>query len=183
MSSKNAAKWCVMWPYFVFDLENAQFHHFFRNFIRTSGSNICWPPNKYFWNKCKKCFNLSYNLDQLSLIFLLHIMTVRKVKIFLTVSRDSSTDRQQKANSVLINSTLSDERVKSKNSNHYLSSETRTKFLTFWEFCEKKMHWCTVLSQLNARENIKLGILDTCLERDPENCFWVLSVIRLLMTS
>ena len=180
MSSKNAAKWCVMWPYFVFDLENAQFHHFFRNFIRTSGSNIYWSPNKYFWNKCKKCFNLSYNL---SLIYLLHIMTVRKVKIFLTVSRDSSTDRQQKANSVLINSTLSDERVKSKNSNHYLSSETRTKFLTFWEFCEKKMHWCTVLSQLNARENIKLGILDTCLERDPENCFWVLSVIRLLMTS
>ena len=145
ISSKNAAKWCVTWPFFELGLENPQFDHFFRNFIRTSGSRFCWSQIKYFSNQCKKCFNLRYNLNNLSQIFLFHIMTVRDVKMFLTVSRDSSTDKQQKANSVLINSTLSDKKVKSKNSNHYLPSETRTKFLTFCqfpdlpiEFCEKK---------------------------------------------
>ena len=92
ISSKNAAKWCVTWPFFEYDLENLQFDHYFRNFIRTSGSKICWSQNKYFSNQCKKCFDLRYNLNNLSQIFLFHIMTVRDVKMFLTVSRDLSTD-------------------------------------------------------------------------------------------
>ena len=69
ISSKNAAKWCVTWPFFEYDLENPQFDHYFRNFIRTSGSKICWSQNKYFSNQCKKCFNLRYNFDNLSVIF------------------------------------------------------------------------------------------------------------------
>ena len=108
ISSENATKWCVTWPYFAYDLENAQFHHSFRDFIRTSDSKICRPPNKYFSNQCKKCFNLRYNLDHLSLIFLFHIMTVRDVKMFVAVSRDSSTDKQNKIYWALRNSTWSD---------------------------------------------------------------------------
>ena len=88
ISSKNAAKWCVTWPFFEYDLENLQFDHYFRNFIRTSGSRICWSQNKYFSNQCKKCFHLRYNLNNLYLILLFHIMTVRDLKIFLTESRD-----------------------------------------------------------------------------------------------
>ena len=88
ISSENAAQWCVTWPFFEYDLENPQFDHYFRNFIRTSGSKICWSQNKYFSNQCKKCINMRYNLDNLILIFLFHIMTVRDVKMFLTVSRD-----------------------------------------------------------------------------------------------
>ena len=45
--SKNAEKWCVTWPFFEYDLENPQFGHYFRNFIRTSGSKISWSQNKY----------------------------------------------------------------------------------------------------------------------------------------
>ena len=86
--SKNATKWCVMWPYFANDLENAQFHHSFRNLIITTGWKICWSANKYFQNQCKKCFNLRYNLHHLSLIFLFHKMTLRDVEMFLAVSRD-----------------------------------------------------------------------------------------------
>jgi len=108
ISSKNATKWCVMWPYFEYDLENAQFHHTFRNFIRTSGSKIGWSPNKYFSNPCKKCFNLRYSLDNLSLFFLFQIMTVRDVKMFLAVSRDLSIDKQNKIYWALKNSTWSD---------------------------------------------------------------------------
>ena len=92
ISSENAAKWCVTWPFFEYDLENPQFNHYFRNVIRTSGSRICWSQNIYFSNQCKKCFDLRYNLNNLSQIFLFHIMTVRDVKMFLTVSRDLSTD-------------------------------------------------------------------------------------------
>ena len=69
ISSKNAVKWCVTWPFFEYDLENPQFDHYFRNFIRTSGSKICWSQNKYFSNQCKKCFNLRHNFDNLSVIF------------------------------------------------------------------------------------------------------------------
>ena len=108
ISSKNATKWCVMWPYFEYDLENAQFHQTFRNLIRTSGSKIRWSPNKYFSNQCKKCFNLRYSLDHLSLIFLFQIMTVRDVKMFLAVSRDLSIDKQNKIYWALRNSTWSD---------------------------------------------------------------------------
>ena len=93
ISSKNAAKWCVTWPFSEYGLENPQFDHYFRNFIRTSGSKISWSQNKYFWNQCKKCFHLRYKLDNLSLIFLFLIMTVRDEKMFLTASRDSSTDK------------------------------------------------------------------------------------------
>ena len=88
ISSKNAAKWCVTWPFFEYDLENPQFDRYFRNFIRTSGSKICWSRYKYFSNPCKKCINLRYNLDNLSPIFLFNIMTVRDLKIFLTESHD-----------------------------------------------------------------------------------------------
>ena len=95
ISSENAAKWCVTWLFFEYDLDNPQFHHYFRNFIRTSGSNICWSQNKYLSNQCKKCINLRYNLGNLSLIFLFHIMTVRDVNMFLAVSHDSLTDRHQ----------------------------------------------------------------------------------------
>ena len=41
-----------------------------------------------FQISAKKCINLRYNLDNLSPIFLFHIMTVRDLKIFLTESRD-----------------------------------------------------------------------------------------------
>ena len=111
ISSKNAAKWYATWPFFEFDLENPQFDHYFRNLIRTSGSKICWSQNKYFSKQCKKCFNLKYNLDILSLIFLFYIMAVRNAKMFLIVSRDSSTDKQQKPMWSLIDFTLSDKRV------------------------------------------------------------------------
>ena len=47
-------------------------------------------------------------MDNLSLIFLFHIMTVRDVKMFLAVSRDLSTDRNQKGEKRLDNSTLGD---------------------------------------------------------------------------
>ena len=77
--SENAAKWCVTWPFFEYDLENPQFDHYFRNFMRTSGSRFCWAQNKYFSYQCKKYFNLRYNLNNLSQIFLFHIMTVRDV--------------------------------------------------------------------------------------------------------
>ena len=115
ISSKNAAKWCVTWPYFAYDLENAQIHHSFRNFVRTSGSKICRSPNKYFFNQCKKCFNLRYNSDYLSLIFFFHIMTVRDVKMFLAISRDLSTDKQNKIHRWIKNSTCSDKSHSKKN--------------------------------------------------------------------
>ena len=112
ISSKNAAKWCVTWPFFEYDLENPQFHHYFRNFIRTSGSKICWSQNKYFSNQCKKCFDLRYNLNNLSQIFLFHIMTVRDLKMFLVVSSDLSTDRHQMGLFTLGNSLFSDKSQK-----------------------------------------------------------------------
>ena len=115
ISSKNATKWCAMWPYFEYDLDNNPFHHFFWNFIRTSGSNIGWSPNKYFSNQCKKCFNLRYNLDHLSLVFLFHVMTVRDVKMFSVVSRDLSTDKQNKIHGWIRKSTCSDKSHSKKN--------------------------------------------------------------------
>ena len=108
ISSENAAKWCVTWPFSEYDLENPQFDHFFRNFIRTSGSRFCWSQNKHFSYQCKKYFNFRYNLNNLSQIFLFHIMTVRDVKMFLTGSRDLSTDKQNKTYKSLRKSTWSD---------------------------------------------------------------------------
>ena len=105
-------------------------------------------------------------------------MTVRDVKMFLTVSRDSSTDKQQKANSVLINSTLSDKKVKSKNSNYYLPSETRTKFLTFCqfpdlpiEFCEKKNALVYCLITFKYQKNHKIGHFGYMLGKRPGKGF------------
>ena len=46
-------------------------------------------------------------------------------KMFLTVSRDSSTDKQQRLMWSLSDSTLSDKRVQNQNSNHIFSNETR----------------------------------------------------------
>ena len=130
MSSKNAAKWCVTWPFFELGLENPQFGHFFRNFIRTSGSKICWSPNKYFSNQCKKCFNLRYILNHLPLIFFFHIMTIRDVKQFLVVSRDSSIDKQYKWSCWIGFSTLSDKRLQMRNFNQ--NSPKKLTFLLFF---------------------------------------------------
>ena len=63
ISSQNAVKWCVTWPFFGYDLENPKFDQYFRNFIRTSVQRSV-------------DHNLRYNLDNLSLIFLFPIMTV-----------------------------------------------------------------------------------------------------------
>ena len=82
ISSKNATEWCVTWLVFEYDLKNALFDHSLEIWFATSGLNICWSQNKYFWNQCKKCFNLRCHLDHLSLIFLFNIMTVRIGKCF-----------------------------------------------------------------------------------------------------
>ena len=108
ISSKNATEWCVTWLVFEYDLKNALFDHSLEIWFATSGLNICWSQNKYFWNQCKKCFNLRCHLDHLSLIFLFNIRTVRIGKMFLVVSRDSLTDKQNKIYWALRNSTWSD---------------------------------------------------------------------------
>ena len=66
----------------------------------------------------------------------------QKVKMFLTVSRDSSTDRQQKANSVLINSTLSDKSEKRRNSNHTSRNDALRKILTLCQFPDPPIDFC-----------------------------------------
>ena len=72
-------------------------------------------------------------------------MTVWNEKLFLTVSRDLSTDKQQRGIERLINSTLSDKRLKTTESNHKLSNETVRKNFDLmeisWlliEFCENQ---------------------------------------------
>ena len=135
-----------MWPYFGYDLENAQ--HFTTVFEILSELPVRRSVDdqiNIFFKSVQKCFNLRYNLDHLSLIFLFRIMTVRDVKMFLAVSHDSSTDKQKRGISPISHFTLSDKRIKAKNSNHYLPNETRKKFLTFChfpdlliEFCEKE---------------------------------------------
>ena len=82
--------------------------------------------NKYFWNQCSKCVSLSYHFPLLFQIFLIRIMTVRDEKMLLTMTRDSSTDKQQKLMWSLSDSTLSDKRVQNQNSNHKFSNETRS---------------------------------------------------------
>ena len=115
---------------------------FFLKFIRTSGSNIGWSPNEYFSNQCKKCFNLRYYLNNLSQIFLFQIVTVRDVKIFLTVSRDLSTDKQQRSGWPLSDSTLSDKRLKRRNSNHSFSNQGLRKKLTLCQFPDLLIEFC-----------------------------------------
>ena len=131
-----------MWPYFVYDLENAQFHHSFRNLVRTSGWKIYWSPNLYFSNQCKKCFNLRYYLNNLSQIFLFQIVTVRDVKIFLTVSRDLSTDKQQRGIEHLSKSTWSDKSPKKECLNSNCWNGPRRKFLTHWQFPDLPIEFC-----------------------------------------
>ena len=92
-----ASKWGVTWPFLHYDLDNGQFDHFIRNYIKTSGSMIRWSQKQYICNKCNKCFNLRYHFVHLLPIFLFRIKTVRDEKMFLTVSHDSSTDRHQKS--------------------------------------------------------------------------------------
>ena len=114
-----ASKWWVTWPFLHYDLENDQLGQFIRNCIRTSGSMIRWSQKQFICNKCNKCFNLRYHLVLLFPIFLFRIMTVRDWKMFLVVSRDSSTDKQNKRFRGLNISTLSDKSQKTKNFDHY----------------------------------------------------------------
>ena len=72
-------------------------------------------------------------------------MTVRDEKMFLTVSRDLSTDRHQKDPKPLSHSTLSDKSLITNKFNQNSSNGPMRTFLTFCqfpdlpiEFCEKK---------------------------------------------
>ena len=82
MIIRYTSKWGVAWPFLHYYLENGQFDHFIRNYIRTSGSMICWSQKYYICNKCNKCFNLRYHLVHLLPIYLFRIMTVRDEKCF-----------------------------------------------------------------------------------------------------
>ena len=70
--------------------------------------------------------------------------------------------------SPISHSTLSDKRIKAKNSNHYLPNETRKKFLTFCHFPDLLIEFC---------ENQCICPLPYCI-RIPENSskwvFWIL---------
>ena len=103
-----ASKWWVTWPLTHNDLENDQFGHFIRIFIGTSGLMIRWSQKQYFCNECNKCFNLRCHSVGLSPLFLFRIITVRDWKMFLVVSRDLSTDKQNKTHKCLRKSTGSD---------------------------------------------------------------------------
>ena len=75
-----------------------------------------------FQISAKKCFNLKYNFDHLSMIFLFHIMTVRDVKMCLVVSRDLSTDKHNQHPKTLSNSTKSDSNINWIDFDHYFRS-------------------------------------------------------------
>ena len=118
--------------------------------------------NEYFWNRFSKCVSLSYHFPLLFQIFLIRIMTVRDEKMLLTMTRDSSTDKQQKLMWSLSDSTLSDKRVQNQNSNHKFSNETRSSNFdlmsiswpsdrVLWE----SMHVIHALLHRNARIIIK----------------------------
>ena len=137
-----ASKWWVTWPFLHYDLEIDQLGQFIRNCIRTSGSIIRWSQKQFICNKCNKCFNLRHHLVLLFPIFLFCIMTVRDWKMFLVVSRDSSTDKHQKGIEPLHNSTLSDKSGKTKNFNHYYPNGALRKILTLCQFPDLPIDFC-----------------------------------------
>ena len=142
MIIRYTSKWGVAWPFLHYYLENGQFDHFIRNYIRTSGSMICWSQKYYICNKCNKCFHLRYHLVHLLPIYLFRIMTVRDEKMFLTVSRGLSTDRHQKDPKPLSHSTLSDKSPITNKFNQNSSNGPMRTFLTFCQFPDLPIEFC-----------------------------------------
>ena len=103
---------------------------------------ICWSQKYYICNKCNKCFNLRYHLVHLLPIYLFRIMTVRDEKMFLTVSRDLSTDRHQKDPKPLSHSTLSDKSPITNKFNQNSSNGPMRTFLTFCQFPDLPIEFC-----------------------------------------
>ena len=108
-------------------------------------------------------------------IFLFYYRTVWSEKMFLTVSRDSSTDKQQRLMWSLSDSTVSDKRVQNQNSNHKFSNETRSSNFdlmsiswpsdrVLWE----SMHVIHALLHRNARILIKTNFFRTGWQWDSE---------------
>ena len=62
--------------------------------------------------------------------------------MFLTVSRDLSTDKQQRGIEPLNNSTLSDKRAKMKNSYYNLSTDGWRKKMTLCQFPDLPIEFC-----------------------------------------
>ena len=179
-----------MWPYFAYDLENAQFHHSFRNLIRTSGWKICWSLNLYFSSQCKKCFNLRYNLDRLSLIFLIHIMTLRDVKMFLVVSRDSSTDKQLEWIRRISMIAMNDKSERTINFHQNSENESTSKSFNRLSFSwsSYRVLWISMNSQhpyfhTYVRNSAKYLVLLSSLKWGYIQSFWIPSLMYKLMTS
>jgi len=185
-----ASKWFVTWPCYHYELENDRFDHPIRNFIVTSGEMISGSRNKYFRNQCNKCISLSYNFPILFPFFLLRILKIRDEKMLLPITRDSSTNKQQRQMWSLSASTLSDKRVQNQNSNHNFSNETRKSNFylmsiswpsdrVLWE----SMHVIHAFLHRNARILIKTNFFRTGWQWDSEKVFWLPSLKGVLMTS
>ena len=111
-------------------------------------------------------------------------------KMFLTVSRDSSTDKQQRLMWSLSDSTLSDKRVQNQNSNHNFSNETRRSNFDLMSISWpsdrvlwKPMHVIHAFLHRNARILIKTNFFRSGWEWDSEKVFWLPSLKGVLMTS
>ena len=116
-------------------------------FLEISQSAICiwlgfvWPVPLDFvllWNPA----DFRSFLVFLFPIFLFHNMTVRDEKMFLTVSRDLSTDRHQKDPKPLSHSTLGDKSLITNKFNQNSSNGPMRTFLTFCQFPDLRIEFC-----------------------------------------
>ena len=86
----------------------------------------------------------SYLLGSFIPHFLFFIVTVWSEKMFLAVSRDSSTDKHNKRCERLNHSKLSDKRRKRRNFNHKPWNGPLRKILTFCQFPDLPIEFCDI---------------------------------------
>ena len=110
--------------------------------------------------------------------------------MFLTVSRDLSTDKQFKGIERLSNSTLSDKSAKRKNSNHNFSNYALRKKIDLlsisWpsdRYLWKWMHWTSVVWHREAKITNKRDFSWVTWELGLANVFWMPLLKYKLMTS
>ena len=142
ISSENAAKWCVTWPFVAYDLQNTQFDHSLRFLSELPVRRSVGHKNYIFEISAKNASIWGITWSIYLWFYLIHIMTVRDEKMFLAESRDLSTDNRKSGIERLINFTVSDKRPKNMKSTHKLSYQTVRKIFDLMEISWLLIEFC-----------------------------------------
>ena len=151
---------------------------------------IRWSQKQNFCNKWNKCFNLRYHSVGLSPFFLFPIITVRNWKMFLVVSRDSSTDKQLEWIRRISMIAMNDKSERTINFHQNSENESTSKIFNRLSFSwpSYRVLWISMNSQspyfyTYVRNSAKYWVLLSSLKWGYIQSFWMPSLMCKLMTS